>query len=177
MTELRPVHGFPDYVISDDGRVFREFKPAITDLGYRRFTLRNRDGLPRKVEVARAVLSTFVEPPPFDKAEAAHLDGDPTNNHVSNLQWKTHIENMADKIRHGRTQIGESNHNSKMSDAQSMEALELWFTGEWTQAAIARRYGVTPQSIHHLRSGRSPRLDMYRAAKLAGKSFLPEEDF
>ncbi|AXQ51975.1 hypothetical protein SEA_CRISPICOUS1_60 [Mycobacterium phage Crispicous1] len=175
MPELTTVHGFPDYIISDDGRVFRELKPDITELGYRRFTL-YKNGIARKVEGARAVLSSFVEPPPFHKAEAAHLDGDPTNNHVTNLQWKTHIDNLSDRLRHGTLLIGERNPNAKMTDAQAMEALDLYFEAGWKQNRVARRYGVSAPSIQYLRT-ESYRLDMYRAAKAIGKSFLPEEAF
>lgn len=167
MTELATIYGFPDYVISNDGRVFREFKPDITPLGYRRFTLRDGEGRPKKVEAARAVLSTFRSPPPFHKAEAAHLDGDPTNNSVENLEWKTHIDNMADRIRHGTLLIGEKNHNSKLSDAQALECLELWDSGDWSLDKLAAKYNVTKQTIWYLKQPYSPRRALYEAQKAA----------
>lgn len=52
------------------------------------------------IAVHRAVLEAFVGPCP-PGMECCHNDGDPTNNHVSNLRWDTHAANMADRARHG----------------------------------------------------------------------------
>ena len=50
--------------------------------------------------VHRLVLTAFVGECPADK-EGCHRDGDPANNHVSNLYWGTKSENQLDSIRHG----------------------------------------------------------------------------
>lgn len=49
------------------------------------------------VVVARA----FLGPRP-ESAVIRHLDGDPSNNALTNLRYGTAAENMADTIRHGR---------------------------------------------------------------------------
>lgn len=58
------------------------------------------DGLGTRYLVHRLVLTTFVGPCP-EGSEACHGDGDPTNNRLDNLRWGTHLENEADKKRHG----------------------------------------------------------------------------
>ena len=61
----------------------------------------NRDGRRKAVYVHTLVLTVFVGERP-EGLEACHYDGDPTNNHRSNLRWDTHVGNMADLARHGR---------------------------------------------------------------------------
>jgi hypothetical protein len=53
--------------------------------------------------VHRLVLEAFISACPRGH-EGAHDDGDTANNKLSNLSWKTPVENAQDKLRHG-TQI------------------------------------------------------------------------
>lgn len=50
--------------------------------------------------VHRLVLDAFVGPRP-EGTEGCHWDGDPANNRLDNLRWATHLDNEADKARHG----------------------------------------------------------------------------
>lgn len=65
----------------------------------------------------------------------------------------THPESAARGNRNGlrlhreRAARGERNGNAKLTDVQWQEALVLWQSGEWTQTALAKRYGVTKSSI------------------------------
>ena len=68
--------------------------------GYKQCTL-TQDGEFTYTYVHRLVLEAFVGPCPLGK-EAAHVDGDATNNVLGNLQWVTHSENEKHKIAHGR---------------------------------------------------------------------------
>jgi hypothetical protein len=52
------------------------------------------------VQVHTLVLETFVGPCP-EGMEACHdPDPDPTNNHLMNLRWDTHLNNMRDRLKH-----------------------------------------------------------------------------
>lgn len=53
------------------------------------------------VLVHRLVLLAFIGEP-ADGQECRHLNGDATNNHLSNLAWGTHYENSQDRKRHGK---------------------------------------------------------------------------
>jgi hypothetical protein len=46
------------------------------------------------------VALAFLAPQPGTRV-VRHLDGDPANNHVSNLAWGTQSENMKDTLQHG----------------------------------------------------------------------------
>lgn len=91
------------YEVSIDGQVraLRKgqiMRPFITEKGYRRVYLYDRTRVQR-VRVHTAVLAAFVGPRPRGMV-TRHLDGNPANNHLSNLAWGTPAENMADRIRH-----------------------------------------------------------------------------
>lgn len=55
------------------------------------------------------VMLTFVGPCP-EGLEIRHLDGDATNNALSNLVYGTHSQNEYDKVRHGTHQNASKTH-------------------------------------------------------------------
>lgn len=105
---IRPVPFAPGYFVSGDGHIYSEklgprrlLKPwPLTDRGH--LVIGFRVGR-RTVDVLvhRVVATVFHGQAPTPRHEARHLDGNPRNNHKDNLAWGTHIENMADMIRHG----------------------------------------------------------------------------
>jgi hypothetical protein len=107
----RQITWAPDYAVSDHGRVMRltakggtrpckELKPCLTEKGYLRCAL-VADGEKVTARIHRLVCEAFHGPTPIDRPVVRHLDGNPANNHISNVVWGTPRENMADKYRHG----------------------------------------------------------------------------
>ena len=100
----RPVVGQPDYEISDLGRVRswkkygapapRILKPSKYD-GYEVATMSRAH---RRIH--RLVLDAFVGLRP-DRMLTRHLDGDRSNNALTNLTYGTASENMRDRRTHG----------------------------------------------------------------------------
>jgi len=103
-----PIPGCPGYEASDLGRIrsLRQRRrgphvlaPAASGSGHLLIGLRvNGQSVTRSVH--RLILLTFVGPPP-EGQEVRHLDGNPKNNVVSNLQYGTRAENQLDSVRHG----------------------------------------------------------------------------
>lgn len=58
------------------------------------------NGKRRHKYLAVLVAEAFI-PNPNNYPEVCHKDGNPYNNHVSNLKWGTHADNMNDAKRHG----------------------------------------------------------------------------
>lgn len=97
MSEIwKPMVGHNKYLVSNTGRVKRKdrsfvYNGSIDNHGYVRFDL-CENGKRFIVSGHRAVAEAFL-----DKDESRpfvnHIDGDKTNNHVSNLEWCSAKEN------------------------------------------------------------------------------------
>lgn len=109
--EWRPVVGLEDYAdVSNDGQIRTHeryfinrwgqkvtvqsvvLKQRVNKCGYM-FCNFKKDGKTCTVRVHRAVAMAFV-PNPDHKPQVDHIDGDKTNNNVSNLRWCTAKENI-----------------------------------------------------------------------------------
>lgn len=110
---------FP-YEVSEFGSVRRlpsrrPLRSYVDRDGYKCFVL-HKSGKRYAFKAHQLVLFTFVGPKPEKDSVTRHLDGDPSNNHFSNLTWGSHNQNWDDKIRHGKATIGSKNGRSKLSD-------------------------------------------------------------
>lgn len=102
-----PVPGFPDYSVSDLGRVVshkkpdqpRELRGGVVH-GYRRVVLHGDDGRAFP-SVHSIVASAFIGPRPAADTDIRHLDGDRQNNRLVNLAYGSRSENMQDAVAHG----------------------------------------------------------------------------
>src|ERR1700751_4345617 len=105
--QWRPVAGYKDrYEVSDHGRVRRPLnciregnrtvpgsllRPSLDLDGYRGVIL-CLHGKTHRYKIARLVAEAFI-PNPDHKSEVNHSDFCKTNDHVSNLEWTSHVEN------------------------------------------------------------------------------------
>jgi len=116
--EWRPVVGFPDYMVSDQGRVAslkgrepRILQPYLNGrekYPYPSVTLHGDGG--RRIRTVHGIVAeAFIGPRP-DGLEVRHLDGDPDNSAASNLRYGTHAENMQDRLAHGRHPMANKTH-------------------------------------------------------------------
>lgn len=137
----QPVSEFDGlYEISSAGRV-RSVRRGIIlktkmNNGYTKLDLsKGNIGYPRLVH--RLVAQAFIANPD-NKPEVNHLDGNRSNNAVSNLEWSTHSENGL----HSYRELGRKP-TTKLSSAQVTEIRRRVDTGE-AQASLAREFGVSP---------------------------------
>lgn len=101
-----PCPGHPGYEVSDHGRV-RSLKwgePHILSGVPKKsghLQVKPFDGnVGRWRPIHQLVMAAFVGAIP-EGLEVRHLDGDPSNNALTNLRYGTHSENMLDAVRHG----------------------------------------------------------------------------
>ena len=69
-------------------------------------------------QVHRLVLCAFGGIP-LPGQECRHLDGDPTNNNISNLCWGSRAQNCDDKKRHGTDNRGDRHYAAKISNREA----------------------------------------------------------
>lgn len=108
--QWREIRGYPDYEVSDRGRVRswrtprskgRRLRPLMLKFNVVRGRLRVClwcNGKGKQQLVHRLVLLTFVGEPP-EAHECCHYNGNPQDNRLSNLRWDTRSGNMGDDIR------------------------------------------------------------------------------
>lgn len=156
---MQKLPAFPGYSVSDDGRVWSEkpwrgtsgrwLRPSTDGGGYQCVDL-CVDGTKHDVRIHRLVAFTFLGAPPVPGLEVRHLDGNPANNHVSNLKWGTAVENMADQVAHGTSNHGERNPAAKLTEADVLDIREQQGV---SHVGMARRYGVSETAIRKIRTG------------------------
>lgn len=93
----KSIEDFPKYQVSDQGRIKniqsgRIFTGSRDAFGYMHVRLINPYGTYTLKKVHRLVAETFL-PNPEGKPIIDHIDGDKTNNALSNLRWFTYSEN------------------------------------------------------------------------------------
>lgn len=99
------------YSVSDNGRVRNDktgriLKNRYDSNGYDRANLQGKD-----YKVHRLVAIHFLPEPPPELVQVNHIDGNKSNNNVSNLEWCTNQYNALHSFR-----IGIRNHLLKLSD-------------------------------------------------------------
>lgn len=158
-----PVVGFEGlYEVSDQGRVRslgridslgrswprKIMTPGNGGRGYAKVDFR-KDGRYWPVYVHVAVLAAFVGERPA-KHEGAHNNGLLRDNRLSNLAWKTHGDNEADKLAHGTRLRGTSHPNARLtrSDVVRIRATDA------PAGELAFEHGVTENHIRAIRRHR-----------------------
>jgi HNH endonuclease len=170
----RPVPGFPGYRVGNDGSVWscwirsarrarlmsdqwHRLKPTrVSKYGHLQVAL-TRNGKKYTKQLGALVLEAFVGPRP-EGMECCHFpERDPTNCTLPNLRWGTRQENMRDAIYQGTIFglhcKGEKNTNCKVTedDVREIRAAQ----GRGAVARLAKKFGVSRQTIISIRMGRT----------------------
>lgn len=96
------------FMVSNTGEVYNSFtkhyiKPFISNKGYKIVDLYYK-GARKKKLVHRLVAETFIENP-LNHPVVMHLDNNPLNCDVSNLQWGTYHDNNMQAINEGHMKV------------------------------------------------------------------------
>lgn len=164
MERWKTITGFPDYEVSDCGRVKRVTPGRgtragkivgknVSQNGYFRVCLTN-DGQHYWVLVHRIVAAEFLGQQPSVIHEVRHLDGDKLNNKSSNLSWGTRADNEADKVLHGRSNQGERHGMSSLTNSQVLAMRSMHKRGH-TSKQIAEKFGISSRHVRSIVSRRA----------------------
>jgi hypothetical protein len=161
----KPIPNFPGYRVGDDGSVWsclrkehhgpgkvwsvlgtewKRLKVQLDKKGRPYFGLR-RGGKAHTRRVSRIVIEVFVGPRP-DGMICCHNDGNPQNNHISNLRWDTYQANCEDAVRYGTAPIGDRHPQRKLHAADIPLIFAAHESGD-SQARIGRTFGVSYHTI------------------------------
>lgn len=125
------------YAVSNYGRAvssargkWKPMKPTLMASGYLSLNFGENSGLAHRI-----VVSAFDGPPPSDQhTDVRHLDGNKSNNELTNLRYGTRSENMLDVLRHRKEE------GQKKKDEGINRAVEegVWYGGRsWDQDLVS----------------------------------------
>jgi len=150
-----PVVGFPEYEVSDCGRVRRvrvlNYAPARN--GYVYVRLHACDGRRSFRSVHSLVLEAFEGV--CSGKEANHKNGIKTDNRVENLEWVTRAENNDHAFRTGLRVMpsGEAHYNSKLTEAEAEFVRRIY--PKLNKRELGRMLGVSESTVRRVLTGES----------------------
>ena len=141
--EWRPVKGFEDkYEVSNTGMLRRKAYLLKTypskKGGHHQVNL----GAQRRTYLHRLIAEAFLPEPLIPKIWVNHKNGNPSDNHVENLEWCTPGENIA----HGYQVNGRIAYQSK--PVAALDAKGNVVATYASVALAAKTLAVTPRAIH-----------------------------
>ncbi len=162
-----PIPNCPGYFASPDGRIFRGdvevARSTHYNVGSKLSGYLTSWVLGKHRKVHRLVAQTFLDNPQ-NKPWVNHKDGDKSNNSVVNLEWSTPRENYAHAqatglckssiviqplkdTRASRSKRGDSNPQTKVSDANVKLLFDWYHSGEFTSRELARQFNISAQTV------------------------------
>jgi hypothetical protein len=153
-----PIEGFPQYEISDHGRVrnvsmnrgfIHEVKPSVSKR-YGRYMVWLCDGARRTANWRYIFVAKAFCPRPHLRSEVKHKYGHKTNDRASNLEWVTRAENVKHYIHGlGNDCHGSNGPNAKLTFSEVAEIRDRYERGEKGRE-LAHEFGVSHATISRI---------------------------
>lgn len=157
MEIFKPIPGFPDYQVSNYGRLksFRR-KPhgqlmktsPHANRKYESVGIKDSNNIQRSIQVHRLVMMAFIGPPPTGQ-QVCHNDGNGRNNCLANLRYDTCKSNHHDRIKHGTSPRGENHGASKLTDREVISIAKSKDTVE----ELAKQFGIVAGTVSKIKRG------------------------
>lgn len=146
--EKKPVNikGWEMYQVDTEGNVYgkngQKLKYSINHSGYCIVNF-YRNHQRKGFAIHTLVAKTFLNGETLERNQINHIDGNTTNNHITNLEWVTPKENVRHSIEVlGHNNIGINNGNAKAICGYDKKTNEKIY--EFDSLADASRYFVKP---------------------------------
>lgn len=154
--KMKVISEYPDYIVYEDGRVWSNKSKTngfmigtICRKGYHKFVLRAGSS-EKTIPVHRLVAKAFI-PNPDNKPQVNHIDSNKMNNHVSNLEWCTNLQNQQHSWQSGRQAANGVNHpRNILTEAEVLQIRDLLKRTKMTKTAIGKQYGVHRSTIYRI---------------------------
>lgn len=167
----KEIRGFPGYEVSNRARVksfvsssknsgARNSSGYVMKLckesrgfGYKLVEIIDCTGKPHKRAVHRFMIETF-SPQDDPTLICRHVNGDSADNHLSNLRWSTHHENIHDKILHDTVNRGSRCKTTRL-DEEKVAEIRRRLANDERPSKIAKIFGVSACCICDISHRRS----------------------
>lgn len=145
MEEWKQIKNY-HYSISSYGRLRNDLtlkilKERIDNKGYHKCDLYDGQGNSKGFLAHRLVAFAFLSAPKQGQTQINHIDGNPKNNKVENLEWVTPKQNSEHAVKTGLFPRGGGHHLTILSDDDVRRIRELYKIG-FLQWQIADKFGI-----------------------------------
>ena len=148
-TRRKQIPGFSKYSVTDKGDVYsylgtkpRKLKPLTNNCGYHQVNLYDDKGARKAKLVSRLVLETFLGKP-ASNMDASHIDGDRTNNKLSNLVFESHSANINRHI----VKRKKVNKINDLTEQQQGFILQIIKNSLMSVTELSQKTGITQSAI------------------------------
>lgn len=151
-----------EFLVYENGDIYnaktnRKLNPVDNGVGYLRVSLYCGNNKHKAYYVHRLLAMAFI-PNPENKQFINHIDGNPKNNNISNLEWCTKSENGLHAFKLGLNkpspQIGEKNGNSYITNEIALQIKNLYKSGI-KQCNIARQFNISKFVVYNIVNNRT----------------------
>lgn len=170
--QWKDIEGYEDYYeISSMGRIrtkpriIRHWKGGTSNrnmkviylgmkpdkLGYYRITLTGHDSKKKTYQVHRLVAKAFILNSD-NKPWINHIDCNPSNNSIDNLEWCTASENLIHAFNTGRkiSHKGEKCGVSVLTEKQVLEIRNKYVPRKYSYYKLANEYNIEPTTVYNI---------------------------
>lgn len=146
------------YFASENGSVYTDYgKVKMSDNAFQNgYIVNSFYGTGYRQDIKRHVLiaEIFLAPPKEGQNQINHIDGNKTNNAVSNLEWCTGQENIHHAWKHelSHAKLGTKCNWAKLTEEDVREIAQLLEDGNLNQHQIADIFGVNNRTISAIKT-------------------------
>jgi hypothetical protein len=137
----RMIHNGKGYFLSEE----KILSPVLDSSGHCQVHLHNDTG--RKTLLVHRLVGAAFLPNPLNLPQINHIDGNPENNHLNNLEWCDNSHNQKHAFALGlQCNMGQNHPKTNFVDTDILEIRKLRKLGTKNKD-IAEMYGVCPSTI------------------------------
>ena len=144
---IKPVYNHDGYNCTDDGFIIGKrggYTRGQKDrCGYLEVCL-SENGKTKRYLVHRLILSSFKPVENMDKLDVNHINGDKTDNRLSNLEWCTRSQNIKHSYKNGLQKVVTNPKGTyNVLNHNDLSRIYLLHSGGFTDLEISKKVGCS----------------------------------